>query len=273
MINEISVSGPLIREVQVLENRPLAQGACLMTMDCPEIAALAEPGHFVKIRAWPEAEDGGRPLLDRPFSIHRARDGQLSILYRILGPATYQMSLASAGSLVKVSGPLGRSLAEADLNPAAGFYLAAGGIGLAPMALALDWLGGRGAATLFYGERRGAAQVDRAWLESWAGDLSATAEASPAYGRTGLLTGPLEEALKRQIRPIFACGPTPMLAAVSDLGGRYGTPVWVSAEAGMACGFGVCLTCSLPLKGGGRFRVCREGPVLDGLTVDWGKIG
>ena len=40
----------------------------------------------------------------------------------------------------------------------------------------------------------------------------------------------------------------------------------------MACGLGVCLTCSLPLKDGGRLRACQEGPVVDGGVIDWSGV-
>ena len=258
---------PAITRGVVLENRPLARDTFLMVIDCPE-AAGALPGQFVKVRTWAEPDQGGNPFLDRPFSIHRAEGGRLSLLYRVVGPATKIMSAAVPGSPVKVSGPLGRGLPEAMAKPRS-MYLAAGGIGLAPMALALDWLGGAEAAALFYGERCGGLQVDPTWLKSWAGEVVATVDDGSGYGRPGLVTAPLEEALAREIRPIFACGPAPMLAAVSAVAARYGAPCLVSVEAGMACGFGVCLTCSLPLKNGGRFRACQEGPVVDGLTVDW----
>lgn len=261
----------VIAEGRVLENRPVAIGASIMTIDCPEVARLAAPGRFVKIRAWPGLEEGLGPLLDRPFSIHRVNGDQVLLLYRVVGPATRLMRLVPAGGLIRVSGPFGRGLAEV-LDRPSGLYLAAGGIGLAPMALARDWLGPERPATLFYGERGGAAQVEESWLKTWAGDCLAVTEDGTGYGETGLVTGPLEAALAREVRPVFACGPVPMLAAVSGLGARYGAPVAVSVEAGMACGLGVCLTCSLPLTGGGRFRACREGPVVDGLSVDWEKM-
>lgn len=263
-------SAPAISRGRIMENRAVAPDTFLMVIDCPATAG-ALPGQFVKVRTWAEADQGGSPFLDRPFSIHRVEGDRLSILYRVVGPATKIMSAARPGDLAKVSGPLGRGLPEV-LGAPRSLYLAAGGIGLAPMALVRDWLGGSGASTLFYGERTGRLQVDADWLKSWAGELTATVDDGSGYGRAGLVTAPLEEALSREIRPVFACGPTPMLAAVSALAARCGAPCLVSVEAGMACGFGVCLTCSLPLKNGGRFRACLEGPVTDGSAIDWEKV-
>lgn len=259
----------VISDSRVLENRPLAAATFLLTLDCPEVAAKAGPGRFVKLRAWPEPQNGGSPFLDRPLSIHRAVDGRLELLFRVVGPATRLLSQSRPGDRIKVSGPLGRGLDSHSARPE-NFYLAAGGIGLAPMALVSDWLACQGRRwKLFYGERSGETQVDEQWLQSWAGDYAAVTEDSSGYGRTGMVTEPLAEALAAEPRPVFACGPAPMLAAIADLCGRLDVTCLASVEAGMACGFGVCLTCSLPLKSGRRFRVCREGPVVDGLAVDW----
>lgn len=273
-----------IVEARILENRPVAPDTFLMVINCPEVTAGAVPGQFVKVRTWLEPGEGGSPFLDRPLSIHRVQGGNLSLLYRVVGPATKLMSQTPAGAQAKVSGPLGQGL-TAFLPQPQPMYLVAGGIGLAPMALALDWLlagssildstfdkiSGK-ASTLFYGERAARFQVDETWLKSWAPDYEAMVEDGSGYGHQGLVTAPLAEALAREVRPVFACGPTPMLAAVSSLAARFDAQCYTSVEAGMACGFGVCLSCSLPLKAGGRFRACQEGPVVDGATIEWEKV-
>lgn len=258
---------PEIAQGRITENRALSGDTFLMNIDCPEVAYLASPGCFVKVRAWAAPEAGGAPLLDRPFSIHFANNSILSLLYRVVGPGTALLSRATAGSGIRVTGPFGRGLARVMEKPTP-LYLAGGGVGLAPMRLAAAWAGAAN-CTLFYGERTGAAQVDEGWLKSWGIDFAAVTEDGSGYGHSGLVTAPLEEALKREARPIFACGPAPMLAALAALGQKYNVRVWASVEAGMACGFGVCLSCSLPLAGGGRFRACQEGPVVDALTIDW----
>jgi dihydroorotate dehydrogenase electron transfer subunit len=265
-------SEPVITRGLILENRALAENTFTLTLGCPEARRFKQPGAFVKLRAWPELAEGGGPVLDRPFSIHQAEADSFKILYRVVGRATRLMSALTPGTSVKITGPLGRTLPEAGAG-GADFYLVAGGVGLAPMAEVRAWLLAGGArADLFYGERRGAWQVDKAWLSNWAGDFTATVEDGRGYGQKGLVTEALAEALARAPRPVFACGPTPMLAAIASLAEQFKIPAWVSLEAGMACGLGVCLTCSLPLKGGGRFRVCREGPVVEAAAVAWEEL-
>jgi dihydroorotate dehydrogenase electron transfer subunit len=77
---------------------------------------------------------------------------------------------------------------------------------------------------------------------------------------------------------IYACGPHPMLAAVSRIGVQHELPVQVAVEELMACGYGVCMTCVMPVthrsarRGQDQVsyvRSCTEGPVLDGATVVW----
>ena len=259
-----------IAEGRVVENRRLAVDTYLMTIRCPEVSAkVSAAGLFVKLRCWGPPESGFGPLLDRPFSIHDADGQNLSLLYRVIGPGTELMSQCPAGAAIKVTGPLGHGL-EADFGLNQGAYLVGGGIGLAPLALASKKIGGP--TTLFYGERLKELQVAESWLKSWGGEVQTVCEDGGRYGQKGLVTAPLEKALKTEIRPVFAGGPAPMLAAVSRLAESYDAPVKVSVEAGMACGLGVCLTCSLPLKDGGRLRACQEGPVVDGGVIDWSGV-
>ena len=248
--------------------RRLSPDTFWLDIETPAADRFRAPGCFVKLRGWPESGPG--PLLDRPFSIHRVQAGGVQILLRRVGPATRLLSELAPGAPLRLTGPLGRSLdvLAAGLSD---FYLAAGGIGLAPMPLVRDWLEASGRqGRLFYGERSASGQAPRDWLASWAGDFTATVDDGSGYGRKGLVTEALAEALGREPRPIFACGPVPMLGAVSALAENFGVTPLVSVEAGMACGLGVCLGCSLPLKAGGRFLVCREGPAVDGRTLDWG---
>ena len=64
---------------------------------------------------------------------------------------------------------------------------------------------------------------------------------------------------------IYACGPTPMLAAVKRFADEAGIPCQLSLEGKMACGVGVCLGCTC--KSGNPDaavypKVCQDGPVF-----------
>ena len=70
-------------------------------------------------------------------------------------------------------------------------------------------------------------------------------------------------------RIIYACGPHPMLSAVSRIAADRGITCYVSMEERMACGLGVCMGCSTAVAAGGYKRICKEGPVFLSTDIDW----
>ncbi|MDR1079441.1 MAG: dihydroorotate dehydrogenase [Deltaproteobacteria bacterium] len=223
-------------------------------------AGLPEPQ-----AAYQPAATPGFPFLDRPFSIHLMDRDSLSFLIRTVGAGTQFLRELPRGSLVKVTGPIGTGLPTAAPELRNGpVYLVAGGAGLAPMASAARW---NPEAVLVYGERTGSSQVDQDYLRSVFHQAVAYTDDGTGYGRRGTVLDGLAECLKERRLPIFACGPPNMLRAVEDLSRRKGVRAWVSTEAFMACGLGVCLSCGVPLKTGRRVRVCVEGPVFPGSEI------
>ncbi|MDE5899591.1 MAG: dihydroorotate dehydrogenase, partial [Treponemataceae bacterium] len=69
---------------------------------------------------------------------------------------------------------------------------------------------------------------------------------------------------------VYACGPTPMLEYVKDISEKAGIPCWLSMEANMACGMGVCLGCTIPTTEGNK-RCCKDGPVFDSRLLVFPK--
>ena len=72
---------------------------------------------------------------------------------------------------------------------------------------------------------------------------------------------------------VIACGPQPMLQALSRITSRFNLPMKVLLEKRMACGIGVCLSCvCLTKKNGSKqySRVCTDGPLVDPEDIDWG---
>jgi dihydroorotate dehydrogenase electron transfer subunit len=72
---------------------------------------------------------------------------------------------------------------------------------------------------------------------------------------------------------VYACGPNPMLRAVSERCAELEIPVQVAVEEQMACGTGICFTCVLPLRtkdGEVKMkRSCLDGPVFNGARIAW----
>ena len=70
---------------------------------------------------------------------------------------------------------------------------------------------------------------------------------------------------------VFACGPTGMMKRAYELARAGSARCWVSLETHMACGFGICLGCVVPVRGGYRY-VCTDGPVFEAADLDWEAV-
>jgi dihydroorotate dehydrogenase electron transfer subunit len=69
---------------------------------------------------------------------------------------------------------------------------------------------------------------------------------------------------------LFACGPTPMLAAVAKLARELDLPCQLALEEFMACGIGGCAGCNVLVQtadGPAMKRVCVDGPVFDAREI------
>ena len=90
-----------------------------------------------------------------------------------------------------------------------------------------------------------------------------------SVGHHGLVTALLGAELDADDHAVvYACGPPGMLEAVRALCAARDVPAQLALEAGMACGFGACYGCVVPVRAGGYVRLCIDGPVLDGDVLD-----
>jgi hypothetical protein len=53
-----------------------------------------------------------------------------------------------------------------------------------------------------------------------------------------------------------------MLETVRLICAERSVPAELAMEAPMACGFGACFGCAVPLAAGGYMRLCVDGPVV-----------
>jgi dihydroorotate dehydrogenase electron transfer subunit len=170
-----------------------------------------------------------------------------------------------------VNGPLGRPFsAPAELAPdAAGAILVGGGIGIAPLAILRRQLSGRGVPSrilLGFRDREHSGGLD---------DLFACCELRLASedghaGHRGYVTDLLSVLLQGDdagAAAVYACGPPAMLEAVRTICAERELPCELAMESPMACGFGACFGCAVPLAGGGYMRLCVDGPVVRGEEI------
>ena len=257
----------MIQEVaEVISNTSLTKGYYTMTLRCGRAFSTATPGQFVMLSVDP----GSDPLLRRPFSIHRivckeADRVRLDVLYRVVGEGTALMARLPAGAKMDILGPLGRGFSIRDDDQR--IYLAAGGIGAAPMVFLLEMLKKKNdkcQCVVFLGGQSRDDLLCRDTFERLAHKTYCTTDDGSA-GAQCFLTSPLEEQARRQPPDvIMGCGPMDMLACVAGIAEQLNIPCQLSIESTMACGMGACLGCAVPSadRDGGYFHVCKDGPVF-----------
>lgn len=256
-------SHPLLERVVVVSNERIAQGVGLIALRAPRIAGAVAPGQFVHLRV----TTGADFLLRRPFSIHRAGDGTVEILYQVLGRGTAALAEASRGDVMDAIGPLGRGWEVPEGTAHA--LLVAGGLGAAPLGMLAERLAARGVAvSVALGAPNAQRLMARDLFESVARRVEVATDDGSA-GERGFVTL-LSERLLVSDRPdiVCVCGPEVMARAVSAQAATVGVPCLVSLERLMACGIGACLSCVVTTVHGQK-RACVDGPVFDAEEVCW----
>ncbi len=226
------------------------------------------PGQFSMIAAG-EAWGGGgdeRPFLPRAFSVARHSEGQSHYMLEDVGPGTHRLAALSPGEGLWVLGPLGSGFTA----PGGGDnghdsprpILIGGGVGIAPLAILSDTLPGE--PTVLLGFR----DLDHARAGALFGDPRIATD-DGSRGHHGPVTDLLLEELDRDpLAVVYSCGPAGMLERVRAICAERRIPSQLALESGMACGFGACFGCVVPVRGGGHLRVCLDGPVLDGSQLE-----
>lgn len=217
--------------------------------------------------------NGLDPLLKRPISIHRWLGNDLQLLYRIAGKGTAILSTKKAGDELEVLGPLGNGFpaVKKENRP----ILVAGGVGIAPLFALAEKLARPARAEkplLFYGARTKKELLCLDELHSIGIDpVISTDDAT--YGKKGNIITVLKRYITRQTLSIshyniYACGPEPMLEALSIFAVSKNIRAYISLEQNMACGVGSCIGCVVNTNKGYK-RVCKEGPVFEAGEIAW----
>ena len=240
--------------------------------DGPDPAA----GQFYMLtngRGW--GGGGERPFLPRAFSVADAVAGEdgvrLSFLLEEVGPGTEALARLEPGDGLLLTGPLGRPFsAPAELNPdAAGAILVGGGIGLAPLALWRRQLAARAIperSLLGFRDREHAGG-----LELFRCSEVRLASEDGHAGHRGYVTdllGRMLEGDSARTAVVYSCGPPAMLEAVRAMCEVHGVEAELAMESPMACGYGACFGCAMPLRSGGYMRLCVDGPVVRAAAIE-----
>jgi NAD(P)H-flavin reductase len=241
---------------------------------------LPKAGQFYMLAAEHGWGGGGeRPFLPRAFSVAETSAGaggtRLSFLLDDVGPGTGELARMAEGDGLLVTGPLGRPFsAPREVNPdAAGAILVGGGIGIAPLAMLRRDLAARGfperSLLGFRDERHsGGMELFRC------SEVRLASEDGHA-GHRGYVTDLLAVMLEGDAAAtaaVYACGPPAMLEAVRTLCASRGIDAELAMESPMACGFGACFGCAVPLRDGTYMRLCVDGPVVRASAIETAMV-
>ncbi|MHB1000580.1 MAG: dihydroorotate dehydrogenase electron transfer subunit [Armatimonadota bacterium] len=264
----------------IIEHREIAPNCMYLRVEAPELVLKAVPGQFVHVQCSTSYD----PLLRRPLGIHEAdpHAGTFSMLYEIRGRGTSLLAERCIGDTVDILGPLGNGFAlpESCDQPV---LLISGGIGVAPLYFLASKLSREALCkdmTCIIGARTESMLLRVDEFKQYTQDVRISTDDGSA-GCHGFVTTPLsqyiEEMDKNNPPVVYACGPMPMLRAITDVTKSYGLKCWISTEAKMACGVGACMSCVIkvrtaPGESDADFkyiRSCKEGPVFDADEVIW----
>ena len=237
---------------EIVENKALTEAVYKMVLR-GDISAITASGQFVNIKL-----DG--LYLRRPISVCDLGEDTVTILYKVVGKGTEQMSRMQCGETLDVLTGLGNGydLTLSGDRP----LLLGGGVGVPPMYLLAKQLIAEGKkvsvvlgfntkAEIFYEEEFRAL-----------GAAVTVTTADGSYGLKGFVTDAMKD---MDYTHFYACGPEPMLKAIFKTSVTSGQ---MSFEKRMGCGFGACMGCSCKTITGYK-RICKEGPVMKKEEILW----
>ena len=235
----------------IKENTPLTTTVYRMVLT-GDTADITGPGQFVNILL-----DG--LYLRRPISVCDCQGDALTLVYKVVGKGTRQMSEMTVGQTLDVLTGLGNGydMSVAGDTP----LLLGGGVGVPPLDMLARLLRAQGKAVSVV---LGFNTKDEVFYEDEfkaLGCAVTVATADGSYGVKGFVT----HALPENYSYFYTCGPEPMLKAVYKATATSGQ---FSFEERMGCGFGACMGCSCKVITGYK-RICKDGPVLRKEEILW----
>lgn len=239
---------------KVVANAPLTRDVYRMVLE-GDTQWIIRPGQFVNIEL-----DG--LYLRRPISICDWDEHTITIIYKVVGRGTEQMSKMSVGKELDVLTGLGNGFnPDIECNEA---LLVGGGVGVPPLyRLAKELLAQGKKVSVVLGFNT-AAEVFYADEFRQLGAEVYVSTADGSVGVKGFVTDAIRES-GVAFDYFYACGPLPMLKALCDNCTQRGE---LSFEERMGCGFGACMGCSCKTLTGNK-RICKEGPVMRREEIIW----
>lgn len=254
-------------------NRELAPGYRLLTLNFAQDITV-RAGQFAMLKPRASRE----PLLRRALAVYRVHSPRrVSFLYQVIGRGTEALAQVANSGEVEALLPLGNSWSIANAKRP---IVVAGGIGSASLLMLCEDLAReKDDARVFFGAASETAAIGCGLEDFRALRVSLTLSTDDgSLGERGFVTAPLERHLSEggnKEATILACGPWAMMKRVAEIAARFEVRCFVSLEAPMACGFGVCVGCVVAVRTNGSLdynsykRVCTDGSIFPAELIKW----
>jgi ferredoxin--NADP+ reductase len=248
---------------KILKKQVLNPTVTHMTVEAPLVARKAEPGQFIILRV----DEAGERI---PLTIagYDRKMGTVDIIFQVVGATTEKLNRKEEGEYITdFVGPLGK---PTETDGVKKVCIVGGGVGCAialPVARKFHELGcevhsiiGFRSKDLLILEEEFRAVSDRLTVMTDDG----------SYGRQGVVTAPLAEAIEagEKYDEVITIGPLIMMKFVVATTRPHGIKTTVSMNPVMIDGTGMCGGCRLSVGGETKFA-CVDGPDFDGFLVDF----
>ncbi|MBQ2971938.1 MAG: dihydroorotate dehydrogenase electron transfer subunit [Ruminococcus sp.] len=235
----------------IAENSALTSNVFRMKL-VGDVSDITTSGQFINIKL-----DG--LYLRRPISVFDRDDDSVTVIYKVVGHGTEQMSTMKVGEKLDVLTGLGNGYDTSLCKEHA--VLLGGGVGVPPLYMLAKTLINEGKkVSVVLGFNTKEEIFCEEDFKALGADVKVTT-VDGSYGIKGFVTDALPESYDH----FFTCGPEPMLKAVyraTDTSGQ------MSFEERMGCGFGACMGCSCKTLTGYK-RICKDGPVMLKEEILW----
>ena len=248
---------------KIIKKRELNPTVTMMDIYAPLVARKAQAGQFIILRV---DCDGERiPLTVAGYD---REAGTVKIIFQIVGGTTMRLNEKSEGEYIQdFVGPLGCATETDGIKKVC---IVGGGVGCAialPVAQKFHKLGAEVHSII--GFRNKDLLILEEEFKNCSDKLTVMTD-DGSYGRQGVVTAPLKEAIEKgeNYDLVITIGPLIMMKFVVATTKPYKIPTTVSMNPIMIDGTGMCGGCRLTVGGKTKFA-CVDGPDFDGFEVDF----
>ncbi len=252
---------------RIVEKRELCPDTFFYAIEAPLIARKLVAGQFIIIR--PNQHGERIPLSIAGWD---AEKGTINVIVMSAGRTSRELNSLNVGDcLADVVGPLGQHSHVKKHEGVA--VVIGGGYGtgaVLPTARALKKAGNKVYGIV--GARNEKLLIMEDELKAVCDEVLVTTN-DGTKGIQGFVTHALEEIMKRgeKVSHVLAIGPVPMMMAVANMTKPLGIETFVSLNAIMVDGTGMCGACRVSVGGKTKFA-CFHGPDFNGHEVDFDQL-